>query len=189
MSTNTTGTGAACSDPVNDCKGKAGFSLPSGAKIIGLDLEACDSAASGEAIVELASCPVNTNGCTSVATVTTGFAPTPGCTTVSSGALNLTVQNASAYYPLLLTLHDNTISVLFRAVRIRYQLKVSPAPGTATFPNDVPTTNPIFRFVEALAAAGVTGGCAPGSYCPNDPVTRGQMAVFLSVALGMHFPN
>ena len=70
-----------------------------------------------------------------------------------------------------------------------YQLQVSPAPATATFPNDVPTTSGFFRFVEALAAAGITGGCAPGSFCPNDPVTRGQMAVFLSTALGMHFPN
>src|ERR1022692_2780507 len=26
---------------------------------------------------------------------------------------------------------------------------------------------------------GITSGCAPSSYCPNDPVTRGQMAVFI----------
>jgi hypothetical protein len=67
-------------------------------------------------------------------------------------------------------------------------LRVSPAPGTATFPNDVPTSHPYFRFIEALAAAGITGGCGPGSYCPNSPITRGEMAVFLAAALGLHWP-
>jgi S-layer homology domain len=69
-----------------------------------------------------------------------------------------------------------------------YRLQVGPAPGTATF-NDVPTSHPFFQFVEALAAAGITGGCGGGNYCPDNPVTRGQMAVFLSKALGLHFPN
>ncbi|MGA9597972.1 MAG: S-layer homology domain-containing protein, partial [Acidimicrobiia bacterium] len=30
--------------------------------------------------------------------------------------------------------------------------------------------------IEALFAAGITKGCGPGLYCPDDPVTRGQMA-------------
>jgi germination protein M len=33
--------------------------------------------------------------------------------------------------------------------------------------------------IEALAAAGITKGCAPELYCPDDPVTRGQMASFI----------
>jgi S-layer homology domain len=69
-----------------------------------------------------------------------------------------------------------------------YRLQVSPAPLVATF-GDVPTGHPFFRFVEALAAAGITGGCGGGNFCPDNSVTRGQMAVFLSVALGLHFPN
>jgi hypothetical protein len=44
---------------------------------------------------------------------------------------------------------------------------------------DVPPSHPFFEFVETLAANGVTGGCAPSYYCPNNPVTRAQMAVFL----------
>jgi hypothetical protein len=59
----------------------------------------------------------------------------------------------------------------------------------ATFPNDVPTNHLYFRFVEALADAGITAGCAPGTFCVNSPITRGEMAVFLAVALGLHFPN
>jgi hypothetical protein len=34
-------------------------------------------------------------------------------------------------------------------------------------------------WVEALSAAGITGGCGGGNYCPTNPVTRQQMAVFL----------
>jgi hypothetical protein len=42
--------------------------------------------------------------------------------------------------------------------------------------------------IEALAGAGVTTGCDPPGndrYCPDDPVTRGQMAAFLQRALGL----
>ena len=39
--------------------------------------------------------------------------------------------------------------------------------------------------IDALAAAGVTAGCStdPLLYCPDDPVTRAQMAAFLHRAL------
>lgn len=44
---------------------------------------------------------------------------------------------------------------------------------------DVPASHPFFRFVEAMANAGITGGCGGGGFCPGNLVTRGQMAVFL----------
>jgi len=42
--------------------------------------------------------------------------------------------------------------------------------------------------IEAVAAAGITRGCNPPEntkYCPDDPVTRGQMAAFLVRALDL----
>ena len=41
--------------------------------------------------------------------------------------------------------------------------------------------------IDALAAEGITVGCAtePLRYCPNNSVTRAQMATFLSRALGL----
>lgn len=42
--------------------------------------------------------------------------------------------------------------------------------------------------IEKIAAAGITGGCNPPTntrFCPNDRVTRGQMAAFLTRALGL----
>ena len=47
-----------------------------------------------------------------------------------------------------------------------------------SFP-DVPNDNIFYAFVENLFHNGVTGGCAGGNYCPTNPVTRAQMAVFL----------
>ena len=65
---------------------------------------------------------------------------------------------------------------------------MSAAPAVATF-SDVPPSDPFFQFIEALAAAGITGGCGDGKFCADAPLTRGQMAVFLSKALGLHFPD
>jgi hypothetical protein len=39
--------------------------------------------------------------------------------------------------------------------------------------------------INALAEAGVTGGCAPMLFCPTRPVTRAQMAIFLVNALNL----
>jgi hypothetical protein len=66
--------------------------------------------------------------------------------------------------------------------------QLSPAPGSATFP-DVPTGDFGFQYVEALVNSGITGGCGAGLYCPDNPVTRRQMAIFLAKALGLHWPN
>jgi len=48
--------------------------------------------------------------------------------------------------------------------------------------NDVQSGSFGFKFIENFFGAGVTGGCGGGNYCPNDPVTRAQMAVFLEKA-------
>jgi hypothetical protein len=76
----------------------------------------------------------------------------------------------------------------FGGVRIFWHRTVSPPPATASF-NDVPTTDLAFQFVEALAASGITAGCGGGNYCPDAPLTRRQMAVFLAKALGLHWQN
>jgi hypothetical protein len=57
-----------------------------------------------------------------------------------------------------------------------------PADATGTAFNDVPASDGFARWIEQLAAEGITGGCGGGNYCPNAPVTREQMAVFLLVA-------
>jgi len=46
--------------------------------------------------------------------------------------------------------------------------------------SDVPDSNIFHADIDAVADAGVTTGCAAGKYCPNDNVTRGQMAAFMN---------
>jgi hypothetical protein len=41
------------------------------------------------------------------------------------------------------------------------------------------------QFVEDMGARAITLGCGPGIYCPNDRVTRAQMAAFLIRAFGL----
>jgi len=53
--------------------------------------------------------------------------------------------------------------------------------------DDVPKTSPYWRVIEAVYREGISGGCsrAPMLFCPEAPVTREQMAVFLCRAAGL----
>lgn len=51
--------------------------------------------------------------------------------------------------------------------------------------SDVPPGHPYRTDIDRLATAGVTTGCGGTKFCPNDPVTRGQMAAFLQRALDL----
>ena len=44
---------------------------------------------------------------------------------------------------------------------------------------DVPATHWAANWIEQLYVEGITGGCETGSYCPQQSVTRAEMAVFL----------
>jgi CSLREA domain-containing protein len=54
----------------------------------------------------------------------------------------------------------------------------APPAATGVFA-DVPTDYWAARWIEQLAEEGITSGCGGGNYCPTQPVTRDQMAVFL----------
>jgi hypothetical protein len=53
---------------------------------------------------------------------------------------------------------------------------------------DVPPSNPFYTDIGKLSARGVTLGCGSGFYCPDDPVTREQMAAFILRATGEFNP-
>jgi hypothetical protein len=55
---------------------------------------------------------------------------------------------------------------------------VPPTAG-GNFFNDVPASYWASGFIEQLFMDGITTGCGLGNYCPEDAVTREQMAVFL----------
>jgi hypothetical protein len=76
----------------------------------------------------------------------------------------------------------------FAYVEIWWRRVVSDPPATPTF-GDVPSSHNLYPYIEALAKSGITAGCAGGNFCPDNPLTRGQMAVFLAKALGLHWPH
>ncbi len=163
----------------------AGAELPSGVRITGLELSGCRDASVGALMwAALESCADPFWVCERLA-----FVPLPtgaGCDLVTEPmTADVDADNGSQSYVVSVRVPPGG-SV--RTVRVFYRRQVSPAPADPTF-SDVPTTDGRFRFVEALVAAGITGGCGNGLYCPEDPVTRGQMAVFLSVALGLFWPH
>jgi S-layer homology domain len=66
-------------------------------------------------------------------------------------------------------------------VALAQALAITPpacVPGSEMF-NDVPASSPFCSYIEELSRRGITGGCAPNLFCPGNPVTRQQMAVFI----------
>jgi hypothetical protein len=54
-----------------------------------------------------------------------------------------------------------------------------PLVGSSTGFGDVSSVYWSAAWIKQFAAEGITGGCGSGNYCPESPVTRAQMAVFL----------
>lgn len=132
-------------------------------------------------------------GASVVATFSTGY------DSVCSGPLDYVFHDTAdvdgggpelVAHRLTATFSDlNDGSLALGGVRVVWHRQVSPPPDTPTF-TDVPADHPFFAHIEALAGSEITGGCNadPPQYCPDAPLTRGQMAVFLAKALGLHWP-
>jgi hypothetical protein len=168
----------------------AGVHLPTGAVITRVELDGADFSTVGSIGSSLYSATSPQGSFKRLAMMTTGDTAAPGAGlfpySLEPGVTqaDLTIDNAGHYYFIGMTMTPPSVG--FSNVRVFYRLEVSPAPATATF-GDVPTSHPFFQFVEALVASGITAGCGGGNYCPDAALTRGQMAVFLSKALGLHF--
>jgi hypothetical protein len=164
----------------------AGLRLPAGAVVTRLEIAGCDNDATSALLFQLfrSNLPIGTGLVPLTPIGSTGTPATPGCGrfSVTPSSPPLVIDNTSGTYWVLV----DTDSTAFDSVRVYYQLQVSVAPATATF-GDVPTAHPFFQFVEALVASGITAGCGGGNYCPDAPLTRGQMAAFLAKGLGLHF--
>lgn len=59
-----------------------------------------------------------------------------------------------------------------------------PTPPNQRF-TDVSPSNVFYNFIDRLWVRGITLGCSPTTFCPSDPVTRGQMAAFLVRAFNL----
>ena len=178
--------------------------LPAGAKVVYLELDFIDTNGLSAVYGGLAQCnyagqncsyhPTVGGGpmdCSLAGTICSGntFAGGQGFQTADLTADGITIDNFNNSYSLAATTFSLDSSNQIGGMIVGYVLQVSPAPATAHFV-DVPTSHPFFQYIEALSRSGITSGCqvSPPMYCPDDPLTRGQMAVFLSVALGLQWP-
>jgi hypothetical protein len=183
--------GSYCSGDVTaECLGYAQIAAPEGAVLTGFDLWGYDASTDADFHYALiASCDVQETPVYLV--LDQQDVPEQGgdfhySLTYTPG---FQVDNTNCGYSIRLKFTDGgeppqDTAIRVRRVRLSWVRQVSPAPDAATFA-DVPTDHLFFQFVEALARSGVTGGCGDGNFCPDAPVTRGQMAVFLAKALGL----
>jgi RHS repeat-associated protein len=73
-------------------------------------------------------------------------------------------------------------------LRARHGRDYAPPPATGMF-TDVSVGSYFAPWIEQLYREGITAGCAPALFCPDAPITRGQMSVFLAAALHLeNFP-
>jgi photosystem II stability/assembly factor-like uncharacterized protein len=81
------------------------------------------------------------------------FCPDESLTRAQAAVLNLRTKNGDTYQP---------------------------PPATGMMFADVPVSHFAAAWIEDFARRGYTAGCAPNLYCPEQAVSRGQMAVFLA---------
>ncbi|HTO74638.1 MAG TPA: S-layer homology domain-containing protein [Thermoanaerobaculia bacterium] len=165
--------------------------VPSGALLTYLELDYCDTNTNPNVDVALylRRCNYLGTGCTQLASLSSKDRQA-GCHLATYDLTSLAVTMDNNLYELILegSTQAGDSSTRLMGAYIGYKLQISPAPATPTFA-DVPASHPYFRAIEALAASGITGGCGNGNFCPDKNVTRGEIAVFLARALGLHFPN
>jgi hypothetical protein len=70
-------------------------------------------------------------------------------------------------------------------LRAKYGAGYAPPSATGSRFADVPFGAFAADWIEQLTQEGITGGCGGGNYCPDAPVNRDQMAVFLVRAFNL----
>jgi len=122
------------------------------------------------------------SGCGWSASTTASWITFPGA---SSGTGSGTLGYAVAANPNNFGARTDSITIngLTHAVRQGAAFLDVPAP-TQTDPG-----HQFYSFIGKLSALGVTSGCGGGNYCPENPVTREQMAAFIIKAKGIFNPS
>jgi len=161
--------------------------LPGGSLLKRIELDYCDTSSGGHVHLEFHECDNQWTNCVEVPG-TQLVSVSGSCGFVAIDTLSLRIDNFHHGYALTATFGTSDGTNTLGGAILSYQLDVSPAPGTPTF-GDVPPSDPAFQFIEALVASGITAGCSGGNYCPDAPLTRRQMAVFLAKALGLQWTN
>jgi len=89
-----------------------------------------------------------------------------------------------SYCPEANATREQMAVIIIKALGMQYP----PPPMTQRFVDVLPS-RPSYAFVEELAKRGITSGCGGGNFCPDQPITREQMAVFLIRVMGISPPR
>ena len=92
---------------------------------------------------------------------------------------NLSVDQAHRFL-VELDLADDRAEMAAFLLRTEHGPGWTPPSPTGTVFGDVPLSHWAAGWIEALASEGITLGCDVGRYCPEAPVSRAEMAVFLT---------
>ena len=84
--------------------------------------------------------------------------------------------NPMAYCPAA---YVNRAQMAVFLLRGKYGSAYTPPAASGAMFSDVPANYWAAAWIENLASEGITSGCGGGKYCPENVVTRAQMAVFL----------
>ncbi len=164
----------------------APLNLPNGVRVDFLRFWAHDANAAADLqFFAFESCyPTFDGGATTFTSLFSALSTT-GATGYQSdvGTSAFTINNRDCVYTVRANFAATT-GLTLQKLRAQWVRQISPAPLVASF-TDVPTTDPFFREVEALAASGITQGCTATQFCPGSTLTRLQMAIFLARALGL----
>jgi len=166
----------------------AGVHLPSGVLLDSFWLAGCDEDGATDFTVRFWQCPSTSFTDACVAQITEVSDSLSGCGWVSEENVGLTIDNPGFTYFVEVNPYALSSAHRIDHVEIYYQLQVSPPPPGPSF-GDVPPGHLFFQHIEALYASRITAGCGGGNYCPDAPLTRGQMAVFLAKGLGLHWAS
>ena len=150
--------------------------LPSGVKFGYSDVYGKSVYLGGRRIIKKKNCGKDGQDCTpqlgpascgdDVATLCSGNVETNGLFQSHDDLTGngIVIDNAGHGYRVTAGTSTTDGSTAFGQIIVGYVLQVSPAPPAATF-GDVPMTHPFFRYVEALAASGVSRDRTPTLRC------------------------
>jgi hypothetical protein len=117
---------------------------------------------------------VAANGCSWTATSNAGWITiTSGASGTGIGTINYSVAPNTGS-----TIRSDTITIGGHTFTVYQGVNFA----------DVQPNDQFYTEISKLSARGVTLGCGGGNYCPNDPVTREQMAAFILRAKGEFNP-
>ncbi len=132
---------------------------------------------------------IPSGGGSAVASVTTGAGCAWTATTDSPGWIIFQTPAGNGNGSFTFALGPNlgrarmgTVSAGGQSFRVMQNGSTSVVPF-----DDVLPSNPAFDYVSLMASLGITAGCSvnPAQYCPDNPVTRAQMSVFMVAGLNI----